>query len=420
MVGVAPDISRYDEPKIGTGMDGQIQFYKNGNFVNEYFKNEVVPLTKVQMREKFPQDPRDLETNGKFNYNFLGHVIPAVGSWLGYHISPTLGMMVTVGRLFSMFIYSLMMAVIIKFLRRGKLLFTVVSLSPVMLNSFSSFSYDSLGYVLVAAVTMLCINSIASKRVSKLNLLGMIVLIPLLLVGSKPNLFPVLLMIPLVLIYCQGKKASRRRAMRGVLAKSGVRQMSVRNMRLLGLAAVIGLAGLVVVLILTASQGGLLDVLKRMLFTFDFRYYLNSSVGDSINLLASPYPAYNYTPTWMLGVWFALLIFVLVYERNYHDSNLISLGSLFLLVVGILGPYYYQLNYGDILDNIGYQNTIQGVQWRYHTPLLLLLSPVLANSRWNIKMQAMRQGVVLSIIGIISFVSTLMLVFNTIYGMINL
>ncbi|GAB2026773.1 DUF2142 domain-containing protein [Lactovum odontotermitis] len=426
MMGVAPDISRYGEVTIGTGFDAQTAVYKNGNFVDEYYKNEIVILSKEQMRAKFPHDPRDLETKGKFNYNYWGHVIPAFGAWLGYKISPTLGMMATVGRLFSMFVYSLLMAVIIKFLKFGKLLFATVSLSPVMLNSFSSFSYDSLGYVLVAAVIMLCINSIAGRRVSHLNLLGMLLLIPLTLISAKPNLFPVLLMIPLTLIYCQAQKMKKQKekkeSLKGRLTAQKERYQRSAPAQKLMVAAflIIGLAGLAVALFVTAGQGGLINVLQRLFFTFDFRFYMTNSPGDAINILASPYPTYNYTPTWMLGVWFALLAFVLIYEKSYHASNFVSLGALFLLIIGVLGTYYYQLNYGEAIDNIGLQDTIQGVQGRYHTPLLMLLSPALANSRWSFRMRTMKQGVVLAIIGLIAVFSNFMLIYNTLYALVNL
>ncbi|MFG7388155.1 DUF2142 domain-containing protein [Lactococcus lactis] len=108
--------------------------------------------------------PRSLGLDDKLRYNYIGHIIPAVGVWLGYHIYPSMGVMIVVARLFSMFVYSLIMFFIIKYIKFGKLLFATIGLSPVIMNSFSSLSYDSLGMVIVAVAVAVMIDMIAQKK----------------------------------------------------------------------------------------------------------------------------------------------------------------------------------------------------------------------------------------------------------------
>ncbi|GAA3268180.1 hypothetical protein GCM10017706_33310 [Lactococcus lactis subsp. hordniae] len=93
MVGLNTDISRYGEPEISSGMGNQQIFYRKGNFFQQYFLTEakIYPVK---------DSPRSLGLDDKLRYNYIGHIIPAVGIWLGYHIYPSMGVMIVVARLF--------------------------------------------------------------------------------------------------------------------------------------------------------------------------------------------------------------------------------------------------------------------------------------------------------------------------------
>lgn len=53
--------------------------------------------------------PRSTEYPKVLSYNFLGHIVPAAGVWLGYHIYPSMGMIIVCARLLSMFVYTLIL-----------------------------------------------------------------------------------------------------------------------------------------------------------------------------------------------------------------------------------------------------------------------------------------------------------------------
>ena len=99
MVNLSNDISAYGEPSIGTGIDQQTKAYQQGVYFQKYYLTKIVemPMGK-QPREEVTENP-----NSK-SYNFWGHLIPALGVWIGHKIYPSIGVMITTARLFSVLI----------------------------------------------------------------------------------------------------------------------------------------------------------------------------------------------------------------------------------------------------------------------------------------------------------------------------
>lgn len=406
MVGLNTDISKYGEKDIASGMEGQKDFYRKGTFVEQYL------LTKATLYP-IKDSPRDLGLDNKFSYNYIGHIIPAVGIWLGYHLYPSMGMMIIVARIFSMLFYSLIMYFIIRHLKFGQLLFATVSLSPVIMNTFSSLSYDALGMVTVAGSVALMINMIAMKRVKLSDVLLMFLLLVLSLLGCKPNLWVVNILFPITGIITaimprqiqqESLYTRRNKEKANILIKH-------KWLFLIGLILIFVLVGSY----LTRDRGGLLEVLTRLVFTQSFRFYPVSSPGDFVNLLVSPYPTYNYMPTILIAIWGILVLVALLSDESYHKSILLSWATSLVIALGIFATYYGFLGYG-MLQGFALRMTIQGVQWRYFTPLLLLLPLVFSNQKFKTKV--VNRNAVLIFMAITAIVSNFLLVFNTLWGMI--
>lgn len=406
MVGLNTDISKYGEKEIASGMEGQKDFYRKGTFVEQYL------LTKATLYP-IKDSPRDLGLDNKFSYNYIGHIIPAVGIWLGYHLYPSMGMMIIVARIFSMLFYSLIMYFIIRHLKFGQLLFATVSLSPVIMNTFSSLSYDALGMVTVAGSVALMINMIAMKRVKLSDVLLMFLLLVLSLLGCKPNLWVVNILFPITGIITaimprqiqqESLYTRRNKEKANILIKH-------KWLFLIGLILIFVLVGSY----LTRDRGGLLEVLTRLVFTQSFRFYPVSSPGDFVNLLVSPYPTYNHMPTILIAIWGILVLVALLSDESYHKSILLSWATSLVIALGIFATYYGFLGYG-MLQGFALRMTIQGVQWRYFTPLLLLLPLVFSNQKFKTKV--VNRNAVLIFMAITAIVSNFLLVFNTLWGMI--
>ncbi|MFV0555732.1 MAG: DUF2142 domain-containing protein [Lactovum sp.] len=408
IVKLAPDISRYGELNIGTGLEAQKIFYKDGKRFEEFYQNEVILLSEDKI-------PRNLNLDSKFNYNYVGHLIPALAVKIGYHLSPTLGMMMTVGRLLTVFCYSLIMFFIIKFLKKGKLFFTTIALSPVILNSFASFTYDSFGFVAVAFILMLCINAIVSKKFILKEIIALLISLPIFIIGVKPNLYFILLLIPMTLIYCY-KQEELESAVYQFERNQQVKKM---DKSLLLIIFSILISGTITLVILTGNYGGIFAVFRRLFVTFTFRLYTTDSPADIINLLASPYPTINYTPTIIMIIWFLLVTYILFSEGFYHDSKWLSIGITAAFCLGVISTYVGFIGYGPPLE-YGRQDSIQGVQGRYMTPLLLLFSPICANAKIHRLFNKMEKKTALWMIAVVVLISTFLLVTNTLYATANL
>lgn len=169
IVHLTTDITVYGENSkwFGNQFINQKPAYQNGDYFKKYFETEVqrMPMSKL---------PRSTEYPKVLSYNFLGHIVPAAGVWLGYHIYPSMGMMIVCARLLSMFVYSLILFFIIKYVKRGKLVFTIIGLSPVAMNTFSSLSYDGLTLILAAFLVAVGINMVNKRKITPLNLIPMI------------------------------------------------------------------------------------------------------------------------------------------------------------------------------------------------------------------------------------------------------
>ncbi len=120
-------------------------------------------------------------------------------------------------------------------------------------------------------------------------------------------------------------------------------------------------------------------------------------------------------PTILIAIWGILVLVALLSDESYHKSILLSWATSLVIALGIFATYYGFLGYG-MLQGFALRMTIQGVQWRYFTPLLLLLPLVFSNQKFKTKV--VNRNAVLIFMAITAIVSNFLLVFNTLWGMI--
>ena len=201
IVHLTTDINVYGEDSkwFGDQFANQKPAYQNGDYFKKYFETEVqkMPMSKL---------PRSTEYPKVLSYNFIGHLIPAIGVWAGYHIYPSMGMMIVCGRLVNMLVMTIGMFLIIKFVKRGKLLFMVVALSPVQMNLFSSLSYDATSMLLVSIFIASVINIVNRDKFTIFSLIRLCLLAAIIYLGAKTNLWLVFLFIPLLVFAYPLKK----------------------------------------------------------------------------------------------------------------------------------------------------------------------------------------------------------------------
>ncbi|WP_159795605.1 DUF2142 domain-containing protein [Streptococcus halichoeri] len=390
------DTSRYGELDIISGMVSQQDSYKDGTRFEKYYLNRAKFIS-------WQEAPREVNYS-KFNFVYWGHVIPAIGLRLGRLIYPSMGVMITVARLFTSLMAIIALTLIIKSLKKGHLIYFAVFLSPVALNAFASLSYDATGFVIVAWLMALQINTLVDRQITKRRLIAFLLVTLLTLLGCKQNYWLLLLLIPVVLLNCDYPQAQ---AYRQQLSQYTAYVKSKWWLRL-GILALL-LAGFVIV---TLPHGGPFIVIRRYLMTFGYNYAGTDLLSNDItSWLAAPYPSFNYIPTWVSAVWYLLIFAVLFSEEKFIASRSVGLTYLAFFFLGVFGVFFIMLDYNGARTSY-----IEGVQGRYFTPTLLTLQVFAASTASRLN-QAARRLVPLFLLGLI-LVSNGLLLFDTVISLI--
>lgn len=406
MVGLSNDISAYGEESISTGMTPQIIVYQSGNYFEKYFKNKIV---KMPMKNLPRTQVQQLPSKG--SYDFWGHIIPAAGVWIGYHIYPSIGVMIVTARLLSTFVFSLSLFFIIRFIKRGKLFLLIISLCPVITNSIASLSYDALTYVIAAATFLIVVNTLIANKIRINTIIQMLIGSVFLYFGAKTNVKLLIVLFPMVLFVIFFNKQIEKVTVWccDLFKRKWVSVISI----FLTLLVVIGMIFLVYI------------KYPNQLFSL-YRFVLNFSINMNplpntqqifTGLLVVPNGRYNNMPLWISGIWYILLVLVILSEEKITDSRLFSWGSLILFFVGVAGVYYSYLPYYvpsslSSLDSLG---RIGGLQGRYFTPTLLLLPLFGGNTRFKTKITSENSIWIFSVVVIV--ISNALLLFGTLFGM---
>ncbi|WP_081165651.1 DUF2142 domain-containing protein [Lactococcus garvieae] len=394
MADLSVNLSNYGEYAVGSGTDNQRQFYQNGTHFQQFY------LQKVQI---IPQEdvPRKINALGsKFNYDYMGHIIPALGVWIGYHIYPSLGVMTVVARLLNLFVCAIMMFFIIKWVKKGKLLFACVMLSPVAIISFASLSYDAINFVWVAFLIAYMINMLVSPKLSlkkEIPIIGGLGIIGIL--WFKTNYLVLFVMLAIILFNYlinryYGDNLGQQRAKRKIIT-------------IISLVSLVAASG--AFYYWSHGNGGVRHVVARLWASFGI---ISTPTPNLISqtLLAQSNRGQNGLPYWIAGVWFALLICILLVEDKYVKSKIVSFGALGVFGVSILAVYMAFISYNNAISG-----QIYGVQGRYFTPVLLLLSLFISNEKFKLKIKP--KGTIIFIMIIIVIVSNTLIVTNTLSNM---
>lgn len=392
------DTSRYGEFKIDSGMARQASSYKNGTRFEKYYLNKAVFVEDDDM-------PRDIRYS-YLDFTFWGHVVPAVGLLIGKYIYPSMGVMITAARLLSVIVNSLLIGLIIKKAKFGKLIYFAIFLSPVALNSFASLSYDSTGYVAVAFLLMVVFNTIAEQRITRQNrykfLLGSLFIIT----ASKWNYWLLIALWPILeLSFTESFEKIRQK-----IIQLGQKIVLRKRNIAFSILAVLGL-GFIVAVFLTRNHGGLFYVIQRYLMTFGYNYAgLDLLSNDITSWLAAPYPSQNYIPIWVSAVWYLMIFLVIFSEQKFVKVKYLGYVAFLFFAIGVLGVYYTMLGYNGARTSY-----IEGVQGRYFTPTLLLLQLLVSAVTPQLNRSA--RQIVPVFVSLLVIVSNVLLIFDTTIGL---
>ncbi|MEQ9764770.1 DUF2142 domain-containing protein [Streptococcus sp. ZJ151] len=393
------DTSRYGDPAVASGMLRQKQSYKDGTHFEKYYLNKAYFVKPSSV-------PRNIRYS-KIDFVYWGHIVPAIGLKVGKLIYPSIGVMITAARLTSLIVCVSTLYAIIKRLKAAKYIYFFVFLSPVALNSFASLSYDATGFVLVALFISIVINTIVDGELTKRRRLRLYFSGFLLIIGAKWNYWLLLVWLPFLEYHYNPVLEFLRQKLAGVKA-----YLWSGKKRLLLVGTLAAFLMLAVMWILSIRHGGLLVVIRRFIMTFAYSYAgLGVHNNDLTSWLASPYPTFNFMPTWTTSAWYLFLFLVLLAEDKFIRSKRIAYFALGLFLIGVIGVFYIMLDYNGASTSY-----IEGVQGRYFTPTLVLLQLFFSGIKPGLNQYAKK--LIPIGVGLLAIASNILLLFDTVVALI--
>lgn len=294
-----------------------------------------------------------------------------IGMTIGSWISPTVGMIIYMGRIFNALAYILGIYFLIRYFKYGKTALMFISLLPIMVQQASSLSYDVMNYLEVMLALGFITNLAYSKRFTTCNLIQVIGL-AIFLLATKPNNILVLGLIPFVPFKFEGALAFLNRPMQGVKAFISKFKYVFYLVLLLAIFSVL--------YYLMRDNGGVIHYIRVLSNTL-LKQHMNGDLNTILTIGMFGYFG-NFTiqlPLWLIFVNICILFLVFLSSEEYFfTKDFATISSLLfpIQVLAIVTVMYLQWT-PIVLGNGA--NISVGSQGRYFTPFLILFLPMIAN-----------------------------------------
>jgi uncharacterized membrane protein len=305
----------------------------------------------------------------------------AAGVLTGRAIYPSLGVMVTVGRLFVLATFIAAMYLIIKKVRYGKWIFAYIALLPIVIQQAASLSYDAINLIAVFAWVAFIINMYFRKSFPepKHVLIGVALAI-LLFLSKANNLLLLALVFALPATQITGTELYRK--------VRGLNYWKPIKIILLICFTFITIVGLYIIQMRLLSgnpfnPSQIVSVLANTFFWGDLTLIDVTAIG-TVGQFSN---FYYHIPVWLVIITYAVLVVLLLNEKLPTVSKRFALLSAGLFMASVLaitiGMYYgwaiqpFRLGPGTLIAD--------GIQGRYFTPLLILLFPLFAYLQRHIR-----------------------------------
>ena len=290
-----------------------------------------------------------------------------IGSWL----SPTVGMIIYMGRIFNALAYILGLYFLIRYFKYGKIAVMFISLLPIMVQQASSLSYDVMNYLEVMLAIGFITNLAYSKRFSNRNFVQVIGL-AILLLATKPNNILLLGLIPFVSFEFKGVLKTLNRPFKSL-------KLIVSRYKFVFYLLLLITIGFILQFLMR-NEGGLFHYIHVLLNTLvDAKQN-----GDLNSILTIGIFGFlgNFTlqlPLWLIFVDVAVLFLIfLADKKNFFSKDFSILAALLFPIQVIATVTVMYLQWTPIVLGHGASVSV-GSQGRYFTPFLILFLPLVAN-----------------------------------------
>ena len=348
-------------------------------------------------------DTSQISTRLNFDIKSISYLPQFIGMYIGKTIYPSLGIILTFGRLINAAVYIIAIFYFIKFIRSGKEVLLFVSLLPMMIQQAGSLSYDVLNYVAVAIFFTFIVN-LLHRRTFGMKQLIQLLLISILLVAVKLNNIFLLAVLAFINFECVDKLLFLNPLLKK-FQKNRFLVLSILSLFISAIAIIymhqtVGVKQFVFVMFNTLVNNNLNGALNTFLTTGIFGYF---------GWLTIP------LPLWVVFIDIFVLTILLLVDKNFElpKSEAVALGMVFPVQVAIIIAIMYFLWTPQIL---GENASISvGTQGRYFTPFLLYLYPLCAGWKKNINIDINEKTKDWLLIGTLIFNYVIYLVLIAIY-----
>lgn len=318
------------------------------------------------------------------------HLPQAIGVLIGRLIYPSIGVMVLMGRLFTLATYIAVLYLVIKKVKYGKWVFVFVACLPIMIQQAASLSYDPINFLAIAAWTAFVINLATEQAALTRTQIITGSLLALFLLLSKSN--------NLVLLALLVAMPRQRLTSTKLFIKT--RSKKYWPIMKYGLWIVFGLAMCAALYVMSIKllaghefhPHKLISVLLNTFFWGDLGLIDVTTIG----MVGQFSNFYYHLPVWIVIITFAVLSIIMLAEKLPHisrrfaiTSGLLFVGSILLISIGM----YYAWALRPVRLGANAQVT-DGIQGRYFTPLLLLLFPAIAYIQSRVRIEAKNKNAI--------------------------
>ena len=149
-------------------------------------------------------DTEQITSRFNFGLKSISYLPQFIGMYIGKLIYPSLGVILTFGRLVNAAVYIIAIFYFIKYIRSGKEVLLFVSLLPMMIQQAGSLSYDVLNYVAIAGFFTFIINLLHRRTIGMKHFI-LLLLLTILMVAVKLNNIFLLAVLAFINFECADK-----------------------------------------------------------------------------------------------------------------------------------------------------------------------------------------------------------------------
>lgn len=303
------------------------------------------------------------------------HLPQAIGVLMGRLVHPSLGVMVTTGRIINLLLYITCLYLIIKTVTRGKWVFVMLACTPILIQQAGSLSYDPINAVAIFAWMGFVINLYSSSNrsgMTKRELFTCVALLLFLILTKQSN---VLLLTLLLAIPCKRLLSISIYKKIMTYAKQPVFKAAI----ILLFTCLALVAGYVLAKKLLAGHAfhplQLATVLQNT-------FFIRNELIDATTIGVVGYFSnfYYHLSAWIVVIWFIALFVLMLSDKIFNVSKRLAVTSAIVFVATVLlitiGMYYA---WAMTPERLGLAAAVaDGIQGRYFTPLLIVIFPAIA------------------------------------------